>query len=65
MTHADQAGQAHRATVDERDAETPAVHTEVGVFLHHPQIAPERQLHAARDGGAADGGDHGFGQAQS
>src|SRR5262245_6191220 len=57
-TQADDARQAHGTAVDQRHAPTAAIDTEVGVFRHHPEIAPERELHAAGDGGALDGGDH-------
>jgi hypothetical protein len=57
-TEADQPGQAHRATVDQRHAPAPAEDPEHGVLLHHPQIAPQRQLEAAGDGITGDGRDH-------
>jgi hypothetical protein len=65
MAHADQPRQAHRAAVDQRHAEAAAVDAEVRVLLHHAQVAPERQLHAAGHRGAADGGDHRLGQQQA
>ena len=59
---ADQPGQAYGAPVDERHAPAPAVHAEVGVLLHDPDVAPERQLHAAGDRGSGHRRDDGLGQ---
>jgi hypothetical protein len=65
MAHAHQARQAHGAAVNQRHAKAAAVHAEVGVLLHHPQVTPQRQLHAAGHGGAADRRDHRLGQQQA
>src|SRR5262249_34850631 len=52
------AGQAHGTAIDERHAPAPAIDAEIGVFLHHAEIAPERELHAPRDRGTRDRRDH-------
>ena len=54
---ADQPGQAHRAEVDERHAEAPAVHAEHGVDGGDAQVAPQGQLQPPGDGRALDGRD--------
>ena len=55
---ADQPGEADRAAVHQRDAPAAAVDAEHGVLGGDPQVAPERQLEAAGDRVALDGGDH-------
>src|SRR5258706_8817569 len=57
-SHADDARQAHGAAVDQRHAPAPAIDAEVRRFLHHAQVAPERELEAAGDRGTRDRGDH-------
>ena len=54
---ADQPGQAHRAEVDERHAEAPAVHAEDGIDGGHPQVTPQGQLQPPGHGGTLDGRD--------
>ena len=46
----------------ERHAPAPAVDAEDRVLRRHAQVAPERELEAAGDGVALDGGDHGLGE---
>jgi hypothetical protein len=55
---ADDARQAHRAAVDQRHAPAPAIDAEIGRLFHHPEIAPQRKLHAACDRRPGDRGDH-------
>ena len=55
---ADDAGQTDRAKIDERHAEATIEDAEDGRARGDPQVAPQRELHAARDRGALDGGDH-------
>ena len=54
----DDARQPHRTAVDQRHAPAAAVDAHVGALLHHAQIAPQRQLHAARDGRPRNRRDH-------
>src|SRR5262249_52646203 len=56
-TVADDARQPHGSPVDQRDTPTAAVDAEVRPFRHHPEIAPQPQLHPAGDGRALDGRD--------
>src|SRR5262249_48903576 len=56
-TLADDARQPHGSPVDQRDTPTAAVDAEVRAFRHHPEIAPQPQLHPAGDGRALDGRD--------
>ena len=51
---ADEAGQTDRAAIDQGDAPAPAIDAEIGVMRHHPDIAPERELHAAGHGRSLD-----------
>ncbi len=60
----DEPGQAHRAEVDERHAEAPAVDAERGVGGGDAQVAPHGQLEPAGDGGTLDGGDDRLAEAQ-
>ena len=60
----DEPRQAHRAEVDERHAEAPAVDAERGVGGGDAQVAPHGQLEPAGDGGALDGGDDRLAEAQ-
>src|SRR5215218_4064146 len=60
----DNARQPHGAPIDQRHAPAPAIHAHVGALFHHAQVAPQRQLHAARDRRAGNCGDHGFGELQ-
>ena len=60
----DDARQPHGAAVDQRHAPAPAINAHVGALLHHAQVAPQRELHAARDRGTRDRGDHRLGQLQ-
>ncbi len=55
VTH--DARQADRSEVDERHAETAIVEAEISRARRDPHIAPERELHAARDRRPFDGGD--------
>ena len=64
MALADEPGEPDRPPVDERDAEAAAVHAEDRVGGGHPEVAPQRQLEAARHGVALDRGDDGLGQLQ-
>ena len=59
---ADQARQANGAAVDERHAPAPAEHAEHRVARRDPQVAPERELEAARHRVALDRGDHRLGE---
>ena len=61
---ADQARQADRAAVDQRDAEAPAEHAEHGVGRGHPEVAPHRQLQPPGHGMSFHGGDDRFGERQ-
>ena len=54
---ADEAGEAHGTEVDQRHAPAPAEDAEDGVGGRHAEIAPERQLEAARYGVALDRGE--------
>ena len=58
----DQPRQPHRAAVDQRHAPAPAKHAEPGALRGHAQVAPQRELEAARHGVPLDGGDHRLGQ---
>ena len=55
---ADQAGEADRAAVHQRDAPAPAVDAEHRVLGGDAQVAPDRQLEPAGDRVALDRGDH-------
>ncbi len=61
--HADDARQAHGATVDQRHAPAAAEDAEHGVALGHAQVGQQGQLEAAGDGVSAYRGDQRFGQA--
>jgi hypothetical protein len=50
----------HGAAVDQRHAPAPAINAHVSALFHHAQIAPQRELHAARDRRPGDGRDHRF-----
>ena len=54
---ADEPGQPDGAAVHERDAEAAAEDAEDGALRGHAEVAPERDLQAAGDGVALDGGD--------
>ena len=58
VAEADEAGQPHRAAVDERHTPAAAEHAEHRVAGGDPQVAPARQLEAAGDGVALDRGEH-------
>ncbi len=58
--HADQPRQAHRAAVDQRNAEAAAEHAEDRGLVRHAQIAPGGQLDTAGHAIARYGRDHGF-----
>ena len=60
MALSDQAGKPHRATVDQRDAEPPAVDAEHSVCGRHSQVAPKGELEPTGNGVALDRGDHGL-----
>ena len=60
----DDARQPHRAAVDQRHAPAPAVNAHVGALLHHADVAPERELHAAGDRRPRHRGDHGLRRVQ-
>ena len=62
---ADEAGEADRAEVAQRDAEAAAEDPEDGVLGGHPQVAPEGELDAAGHGVALDGGDDRFGKREA
>src|SRR4051812_7312140 len=59
---ADDARQSLSAAVDKRDAEAPLREPERGSLCCDPQVAPQRQLHAARQAPAGDRGDRGLGR---
>jgi hypothetical protein len=65
MAVADQPSQPDGATVHEWNAPASAVHAEDRVLGGDAQIAPRRQLEAAGDGVALDGGDDGLAQEHS
>ena len=62
MTLADKAWQPNRASVDKRNAETPAVHAEDRIAGGNTHIAPEGQFQAASNGVPFDGGDYWLGK---
>src|SRR5262245_29114245 len=55
---ADEARQPHRAAVDQGHAPAAAVNAEIGLLRHHPEVAPQAELHAAGDRRALNRGDH-------
>ena len=55
---ADDARQTDRAEVDQRHAETAIEEAEDRGARRNPEVAPQRELHPARDRGAFDRGDH-------
>ncbi len=59
---AEQAGEADRAAVHQRNAPAAAVDAEHRVLGRHPQVTPRGELEAAGDGVALDGGDHRLGE---
>lgn len=56
--------QTHRAAIEQGDAPAAAVDAEVGALGHHADVAPQRELHAARHRGAFHRRDHGLRQLQ-
>ena len=62
---ADQARQAYRTDIHQRDAEAAAVNAEHRVARCHTQVTPEGELQAASDGIPLDGGDHRLGEHQA
>ena len=54
-TLADDAREPHGAAVDQGHTPAPAVNAKVSVFLHHPEVAPQRELHPPGDGRAGHG----------
>ena len=51
----DDAGQTHRSAIDQGYAPAATVNPKVGVFLHHPEVTPQRKFHPSCYGGAGDG----------
>src|SRR5581483_11570860 len=62
---ADEAGQAHRAAVDQRHAPPAAEDTEDGGLVRDPQVAPQGQFQAAGHGVAGYRRDDRLGQPQA
>jgi len=60
MAHSDQARETDGSAVAQRDAPSPTEHPELGILLHHPEVAQERELEAPSDRVAVDRGDGGF-----
>src|SRR6266567_3537006 len=57
---ADDAGQTDSSAIDQRYAPAATVNAKIGIFLHHPEITPQRKLHPTRDGRAGYGRNDGF-----
>src|SRR3954453_9705532 len=60
MAHSDQPRETDGSAVAQRDAPSPAEHPELGILLHHPKVAQERELEAPGDRVAVDRGDGGL-----
>jgi hypothetical protein len=64
-TQADDAGQALRSAIDERDPPAPLGEAELRPLGRDAQVAPQRQLQAAGQAPAGDRGDRGLGRRQT
>src|SRR5438552_14134816 len=41
---ADDPGQAHGSPIDQGNTPAPAINAEISIFLHHPEITPQREF---------------------